>query len=393
MRLKEIHAGCVLAAAAGLVGAHSASPPEEPAPIASRFAIDERGALTIDGEPEFLFGLYHVSWIGGRTGQGLEDDFDVMTDAGFDVVHPTLLATETTDAVLSSSHERGVYVVGELYWPERELVVGRHRDAPAIVAWDLADDANWPAGAPRVSPEELASRRDAFRRLDPDALSYASVIAGPGLEVRGYAQAVDILGVQSYPIGNNAGDPAWDERALEQHVSYVRTASEDADGTGVCLHINLQTFAWPDQRAPTPSELRNMLYASIVHGYKGVLAYTFYDGNSGLHDEHPEVWEELRRLRAEVESLERLILKGERTVIDTGVDGLHGATWSHGDERLVIVLSTKRDHAVEFEVPLHEFAGVDGAAWRVREGVLSGRLEPEEVCVVRALVSGSEGSP
>ncbi len=349
----------------------------------------------IDGEAVIPFGVYHVSWVDGRMGPRLAADLGVIADAGFNLVHPTLDPTPIADRMMEDAAGRGLLVVGEIYWKDRASIVGRFRDSPAIIAWDIADDVNWPPDEPEITPAELRRRRDEFRQLDPDGLTYASGIGAPSLELGDYATALDLLGVQSYPIGNSPDDPTWDERALEEHVSNMRHAEEEAAGTGVCLIANLQTFSWEGQRRPTPEELRNMLYAALMHGFRGVMTYTYYDGSGVLPETDPQLWRELRKLRREVEAIESTLLDGRRADLVTDRNRIHAALWHEDAVLLVTVLSTRRDETVPVAIELPdapEGSAVNPAfpgrpsGLTLSGGKLIGEVGPGEVHVYRVIL-------
>ena len=353
----------------------------------STSSVRADGTILLNDQPYFPFGYYHVSWVDNRKGQQLIDDLVDNADNGANFIHPNLDPVEASDRFLEEAAQRGVYVGVEMYWPQRAQIVNRMKNQSAILGWNVGDDVNFPGTNPRHPAQELKSRSDEIKSLDSKHITYASAIGAPVLEIEAYAkaQAVDVLGIQSYPVGNVS-----DNQVLEENISYYQhTYNSTKDYKNFAIVANLQTFAWSGQRYPDKKEVRNLLYGALIYGAKGVMAYTFYDGGGTLMSNQPALWNELGLLKEEVEVLAPVLMNGDHTVLDTGTKGVYAAQWTYEDDLYVALLNTSRSENQVVELNL----GVSGSVEAIfdrgtpnmsfSDGRLSGNITAEEVYVYK----------
>ena len=350
------------------------------------------GNLHLDGEPFFPIGIYHVSWIGDRQGDETIPDLERAADAGFNLIHPSLDARDSIGAFLDVAAARGVYVIGEVPWPANgpDFFVNKWKGKSAMIAWNVADDFNAPYTGPSYNhpPSQVAARRDLIHTLAPNHLAYASGGSYPGYRIGEFAGTMDVMGFQSYPIGaeNHPDDYALQENA--ESFAYVR---DELAGTGQLFLANPQSYRWAGHRYPTPREARNLLYAPLVYGAKGVVWYTMWEGNGTLLPSVvPGLWSELGRLNDEIASLAPFLLHGARTELATGHPRVHAASWQLDGQVVVVVLSTERVESRPVALalpagavgPAHVlFPGRAEAGMSADGGQLTGTIGPEDVHV------------
>jgi hypothetical protein len=71
----------------------------------------------------------------------------------------------------------------------------------------------------------------------------------------------------------------------------------------------MQTYSAPGARMPTPAELRCMTYLHIIHGYKWLGFYSYFDGEpAGCLARDPILWSASNWLNNELRMLEPVIL-------------------------------------------------------------------------------------
>jgi len=358
--------------------------------------IGAGGNLEVDGQPFFPIGMYHVSWIGDRQGARAVPDLATIADAGFNLVHPTVDARPDMRDLLDAAVARGVYVIGEVPWPANgpDGFVNLWKAHPAIVGWNVADDFNAPfAGPPHRLPAEIQARSDVIEGLAPGHLTYASGGSFPGFEIASYAGTLEVMGFQSYPVAaGNSGEDYW----LEENMDSWDYVAQELAGSGQLFVATPQAFKWSSGTSfgppqwPSPAEVRNMAYAPLTRGAKGMLYYTFWGENGVLADKNPPLWSELARETAELRSLTPFLLHGSRTALATGLERVHGAYWEHAGQVVVVLLNTHREdsYAVALDLPpsvvppLHAmFPPRAEGGMSLTAGQVAGGIGPEEVHV------------
>ncbi len=351
------------------------------------------GNLLVDGAPFFPIGIYHVSWIGDRQGDEAIPDLEEAADAGFNLFHPTIDGRDSIGALLDVAAARGVYVIGEIPWPTGgpDFFVDKWKAKPALIAWNVADDFNAPYAGPAYNhpPAEVAARSDEIHLLAPMHLSYASGGSYPGYRIGEFAGTMDLMAFQSYPIGAQ-NHP--DDYALQENVDSFEWVADQLAGTGQPFMANPQAYRWDDGgRYPTPREARNLLYAPLIFGAKGVVWYTMWEGGGTLLPSvAPALWQELARLNVELRSLTPFLLDGTRSELATGDPRVRAASWRRTGQELVVVIGTHRAGVVPIALPLAAgaappahalFPGRAEGGMTVAGGALVGTVGAEDVHV------------
>jgi hypothetical protein len=360
-------------------------------PVTSRAAD---GAILIDGQRFFPVGFYHVT-ANGTTTQAAADqktaDLTAMADSGCTAMHP-IVSTDDVGwpAFLTLAGSRNVKLVAHVPWNVLTYNVNAMKSYPAIFSWNIGDDINWVSGgvngANFQTPAQLATRHNQVRALDPSRLTFAAAIGAPSLALATYAGSVDIIGIESYPIGNEANSVA-----LESNATFYAYAQSSLGGTATTWMALPQTFAWTGQAYPTGDEYRNLVYAGLVKGARGVLNYTYYDDGGLLPVNAPALWTACQAVQGELANLLTAIRDGTRSELSTGVANIHAATWTLGSQVTVVVLNTHRTltRTVNLAMP----AGCTGPAQAVfagrpsglgfAGGFLTGSVQPDAVHVYR----------
>ena len=357
---------------------------------ATTASIAPDGNVLVDGTPFFPIGIYHVSWIGNRQGGKAVPDLLLAADAGFNLFHATIDTRADTQDLLDAAAARGVYVIGETPWPENGPggFVNKWKNEPAMIGWLLADDFNAPYAGPAYNhpPSQLAARRAELATLAPQHLGYASGGSYPGYRIAEFAGTMAVMGFQSYPLG---AQNSPDEYALQENVDSFDWVRDRLAGTGQTFIANPQAYKWGGSRYPTPREARNLLYAPLLRGAKGVLWYTMWEGSDRyLPKTAPDLWAALPALNRETATLAPFLLHGLRTELATGDARVHASRWELDGQTLVLVIGTHRDGTRGVTLPLPPQASGPAHAlfpmraetgMTVAAGALSGGVGPEEV--------------
>jgi hypothetical protein len=166
---------------------------------------------------------------------------------------------------------------------------------PALWAWYLVDEPDLNLIAP-----EAVIRANRFLKNIPAHKPTALAIYN-GASAIDYANITDQMMIDHYPI------PRLPLASFPQQVRMTRLAV----GKKKPLIAVIQAFDWScapelvagekNLRPPTFDELRCMTYCALVRGVNGLFYYCFDDGRWKIR-EHPEVWDALKSVIAEVNS-------------------------------------------------------------------------------------------
>lgn len=317
--------------AAAQSGSHAQYPEPAELPTAHHSTVDSQGRLVIDGQPFFPLGFYQVSY--DASDEVRIENMQTIAAAGFNLLHEPL---DTDDrALLDTAAELGLLVIAEYNAPMFN-VIAAYREHPTIIAWNIADDVD----DGRLSVADVDARRIQTRAIDPSRITY---ISGFSRQSTDFAASADVLGFQTYPIGNGG--------LTLDYVGDILTDLRATLGPAHPLIANLQTFAWPGERAPTPQEVRNMTYQALVSGVDGIIYYTYLDDAWNMRN-YSDIWATLQELAAELNMLTPMLLEGQRSRLNTGNLAVMAGYWQHNDTGYLILVNTAYEaHNVDVALP------------------------------------------
>lgn len=350
--------------------------PSGPASAApSEFGRRADGTITMRGQPFFPLGFYHVSWGKGGTAAQRLGDIGRLGSSGFNVIFTEPINDRdvaTYRNMLTHAQRNGVYVVSYGLSP---VTVRQIADHPAVMGFKIADDSNVLS-----TPAELRARHGEVRRLAPDKLSYTSLSVGfqrPELDFFGNS---DLVGNQSYPIGND-----------NINVTYpvMKMTVENSRQRGNTPVANLQTFAWEGGPVPQGQELRNMTYQALMAGVKGVVYYAYRSVEMNL-SEHPALWQAASNVACEVNALSPALLNSRPIELSDGRGGRPVVVAFNGPGgSYLMALNNSRGTAQTVDVSLPAAPAAFRPMWantpslRLNGQRLQGQLAPLEVAVYR----------
>ena len=233
------------------------------APTASGVKINRfTGTLLRNGKPFFPVGLY---WLRSEM---LGEARRLRFNSGdyYYRLEPDEIAQLMEDA---ARENLGILLELSDFIRRREVpdyagidsVVTRYRTHPALLAWYLIDE---PAET-GVTPEVTRAVYQRVTELDPYHPVYL-VNNRPHL-YEDHIDAADIVGIDPYPV------PKHPITRVREYVQEARWSSRGEKPVWLVAQAFGGVEHWP--RAPTPIELRNMVYQGLVQGAKGVLFYRF----------------------------------------------------------------------------------------------------------------------
>ena len=369
-------------------------------------SVSPQGTLLRDGSEIFPFGIYHTSWIGERYGDERDQDLLAIHDNGLRILQTSLDPTsrQSDFTFLADAARRDMGVMAELYLPALGTLIDTMKNHPAIISWQIGDDFNVTTSKNYCSPELLKERHELALAHDPNHVTYASGGSAPVARYRSfkdYQGCINMIGIQCYPVDNKPDFP--DELMLELCFQQLQSRVGEIEGSGIVPIANLQSFSWTKKGIfPTPSESRNMLYGALAAGVKGVLYYTFYDGTPinghvTLNQQNPALWDEIGKQATEINQIAPFLLKGTRRAIPSNAKNVHVFKWEKDTKKILVVFSTDRSTARDLHMAIPDSAGETllplfanrPAGLELKNGILSGRIAPEEVHVY----SVTQGAP
>ena len=289
------------------------------------------GQLFVDGYPFFPLGIYHISWAGSDA-ERLQS-LEAIAAAGFNVIHPAIDADD--HQFLQQANQLGVRVIVE-FNQDPPLVIESHRDKDAIIGWNIADDVD----DGRLTPAEVSATNTTVKADDPTRVTYISGFHEDKLT--NFQKTADLIAIQAYPVGNG-------NLELDYVADTVDTVTNTINDRPVIA--NLQTFAWDSERPPTGDEVRNMTYQALIVGVDGIIYYTYFDENWDFED-HPELWNSMKRLVGEVNSLIPVFLSQTRQELPTGTSEVLAGIWTYEAKMYLIVVNTSADQSHQINVLL-----------------------------------------
>lgn len=352
----------------------------------SVFALDSTslrsdGTILLNGQPFFPFGFTHET-DSGRDGTCFLSDINLLGDAGFNYIHISTPADfndtgfrgcgpkSMPDTIFTTAKERGVYIVAHYVWEQVSARVADLKNKPAVIGWSVGDDIN------NINPTIIAQRDNFYKETlnETSRLTFGPMATHPPInDVSSYYDKVDVILVESYPVGNLTDNGFNNE--LEMNMAYYAfTKDELKQGSKTTFLALPQTFAWSNnKRYPTPQELRNMTYAAFIYGAKGAVGYGFLVyPNPILPTDSPATWEEMKKMQKDLfekSELTEVFMNGSlytnsagRTWFEpTGYNYLSGKStgagvfagvWDYKNDTYAIVISTHKTGSHNTSIPL-----------------------------------------
>jgi hypothetical protein len=211
---------------------------------------------------------------------------------------------------------------------KRELLINEIRtfmDHPALLAWYISDEPN----GFKIPPEKLEEIYNLIKGLDPWH-PVSIVFMAPFLSSRKYADALDIVMADPYPVPNGS---------VTQVGDVTKQLRSEFEGEKP-VWIVPQAFGGGEWwgREPTIQELRTMTYQAIVNGATGIQYFVRHGLNS--FPKSTSAWNECGRMAAEISGITPWLLSDEKSVpVQSNSANIRISSRVHNGQLLIIAVN------------------------------------------------------
>jgi hypothetical protein len=351
-------------------------------PICTSKSVNSAKILKVStptGKSFFPLGFYHVSnrLTAAQRIAALQD----IAAAKFNVIHAGCSNLDDYSQFLDEAHRLGIYVITEFDRTNYRQIIERFRDKPAVLAWNIADDAG-----DHNSKAEILDLHRKIKAIDPRHYTYTS-ISGWSKKWSEFSDTADLIGSQSYPIGYTLGNQVKGLPNIPIEVNHTFTLARTAASRQNRPFIaNVQAFRWDRQRSPTANEVYNMTYQALLAGVKGILFFAYDDGDKNQIRNNPLVWDRLKTLAAEIDRLSPVLTDGSFTKLATNDLELLAGQWKHKNRLYLIVVNTSQSKIISTAIKVPIERGLATALFpdrptglKIRNKYLYGLIQPEAV--------------
>ena len=198
-------------------------------------------------------------------------------------------------------------------------------DHPALLAWYISDEPN----GNKIPPGQLEEIYRIIKDIDPWH-PVSIVFTAPFLSSKKYADALDIVMADPYPIPNGS---------VAQVGDVTLQLRSEFEGKKP-VWIVPQAFGGGEWwgREPTIQEIRTMTYQAIVNGARGVQYFVRHGPNS--FPKSTSAWNECGRMAMEIAEITPWLLSDEKTLpVNTNSGNIRISSAVHEGQLLIIAVN------------------------------------------------------
>lgn len=348
----------------------------------NKVVIRSDRALTINDQPFFPLGFFHVS-LDGTEAKRLSD-MRLIAAGGFNTFLCTEIGSDANfGSLLDEADKSGIYVIPGVTNPSLANnlnFVNLYKNYEALLGYYIADDADTSTfidSNPATRPASVKNINTQIKAADPN---HITTLALSGLieNMPNYMDVSDTAAMESYPV------PIPGLSLNDTNVTFTNAqiASQQSNRP---IWGSLQSFPWSGYRAPTYDEIRVMSYTSIINNVKGIIFYTFFHTGWDI-GQQSTYWQDLQKLPPEINKITPYILNGSYRQISTGFQyEVYAASWVYNNRILVIAVDSSdiNAHNISLSLPITAtkanvlLAGSDGLS--LANNKLSGTIAPHQV--------------
>jgi hypothetical protein len=267
--------------------------------------------------------------------------------------------------------------------------IAQCKNKPATLGYTLADDAD---DGVKATLDECKTFEIDAKIADPNKVTHLTLT---GWNNTRRSKAADFIAIsdfcsyQIYPICQHRYADFSSTNALSE--TYKRTLAYvlEAEKVNKPFVMLPQTFSWGSQSDapcyPKVNELRNMVYAGLASGVKGIVSYDF---SFDLINNQKALWKEYSDLAKDVKKTEKYLLNQKVNRLSTNDPDLVISTWTDADTTLMMIINTsfskeiylQRTLAKSYSKPqINAIADRNVMIPNINGNILTGKLKATEV--------------
>jgi len=290
------------------------------------------GSVWVDGKPFFAIGFYNA-------------EPEALRETGFNLIchdpGPGPIGLEFLDrcqraGVMVSVNMEGI-MRAHLPWQAAEFIKPFQRH-PAVLAWyvcDEPDHARW-----TVPPPEMRLATKLLHEADPHHLTWTVVMPWADSNIYQYADSVDIIATDMYPIADYKRDVlrvAHAADVLRRSVKGKRPVWMVTEATAKA----------------TPEEEYAMSYLAVTHGVSGIVYWNFADARRD-----PHMWSTMKRIAGELAVLAPVLCSPSEPVeVEASSRQVHVLAKRHAGKLYVICVNGSKERQANVIVTLPASSG------------------------------------
>jgi hypothetical protein len=235
----------------------------------------EGNRFFLDGKPFFPLGVY----LGKPS---------MLAETGFNILMPSIMSPE----VIEESQQTGILLTPELTGLMRAhlpwqvgIAMEPFQSHPNIFAWYLCDEPDH--AMMTVPPAEMRLATKKVKEIDPKRPTWGVVMSWADANMFQYADSVDILATDIYPI-----EDAKTKKPLTMVADKVDMLVKATGGKKPAIAVLQST------PLATPAEEIAMTYLALTHGANGIFYWQLFEAQ-----QDPDVWTTMKNLSREVKAL------------------------------------------------------------------------------------------
>lgn len=311
--LFSIGAGTVYIDAVSLVpkAAEGRAAISDSAKSVPRRVTTEGERIFVDGRPFFPIGIYHARP-------------EALAGTGFNSVVALKVDREYLDAceqanIMVSPELTGV-MRGRLPWQTPEAVEP-YKNHPAIFGWYLCDEPDHAAWT--VPPPEMRLATRLLKKADPAHPTWTVVMCWADSNLYQYADTVDVLSTDVYPIEEEGG-----RRPLVEVAEKTEALRRAVGGEKPVILVTQAS------KLVRPAELYALTYLAVTHGAAGIFYFNYSEAA-----EDPAVWETLASISRELQGISPVLTTGAPREIRPSDGRIHALARRLGDRLYVVAVN------------------------------------------------------
>lgn len=309
----SIGGGTVYIDAASLVipGADPIIAPARKDAVGPRRVTTHGDRILVDNKPFFPIGIYLAKP-------------EALAGTGFNCTMPGRIDQD----VLEECQKRNILVSPDLTGVMRAhlpwqapVAIEQFKNHPAVFGWYLCDEPDHAAWT--VPPPEMRLAAAEIKKVDPLHPTWAVVMCWADSNIYQYADTVDILATDVYPIDEGSRRPL---KEIAEKTDVLRKAVEGKKPVFVVTQAS---------KLVSPTEETALTYLAVTHGANGIFYWQFHDAM-----ESPELWQHLVGLSHELKGLSPVLTaEGDPTPIASPDPRIHVLSRPLGDRLYVLAVN------------------------------------------------------